>query len=505
MLEIRKPKVLMFLCVLFVLVFVIGAFLLFEKQYCMEVPIVGEEKFLAYTNDLSIDITQLRFNNREIAADIAENTIYISQATDKISHYTAFQGKLDSKNPNYSLFFLKNVAMDDVSSAICGGAPLTLAIVCGDTYRFVDVIITTLPVINMSGEQTHLNEDGRAVFSGSATLWAGRSAPENAYFTTSSDLQWHIRGNSTALEPKNSWKLSFKDENGGNRDLDLLGLGKDDDWILNSLTMDDTRIREKLFMDLWNTITAETDHNYKMSSGGYVEVVLGGKYMGLFLLQRRLDAKYLELSDEDVLLKVTHYQPASVEEAYEFVTPTADPEKIYAMMQGVFDGTDVSRYNLDNIADTNLMLQMTCALDNVSFKNMYIVLNKNHDDYTVFFVPWDTDMSFGVVWKDGIGFCYDYRLTMDVYPVRIETDSILRACPEYQETVSQNWKYLRKTVLTENKILAHIDELYHRLDASGALTRDISLWSNRYGEADTVDALRKYIRERLAVMDMMYS
>ena len=83
-------------------------------------------------------------------------------------------------------------------------------------------------------------------------------------------------------------------------------MGADDDWILNSLTMDDTRIREKLFMDLWNLNVEKTDYNFKMSTGEFVEVVMNGKYYGLCLLQRRLDAKYLELEKAYCFEKKIH-------------------------------------------------------------------------------------------------------------------------------------------------------------------------------------------------------
>ncbi|MBR2937392.1 MAG: CotH kinase family protein [Oscillospiraceae bacterium] len=505
MLDRRNHKVIVFLCALLALVFAIGAFLFLERQYCMDVPLILESNIYEYTKVSTLDISQLRFNGEKIAADIANNTIYISQASDKLSHYSSLQGELKSTNPAYTLFFLKNTALNDISSAVESGTPLSLVIVEEDLCQLVNVVITTLPVINIDGAVTHQDEERRAVYSGFATIWSGFDPSTEAYSTISSDLQWHVRGNSAAAEPKNPWKLSFKNERGENKNVELVGLGRDDDWILNSLTMDDTRIKEKLFMDLWNIIAAGTDYNYKMSSGEYVEAVINGKYMGVFLLQRRLDAKYLELSDEDVLLKVTHYQATSAEEAYEFVTPKVNAEEIYTIMQRVFEGKEPSSYNLYNVIDVNLMLQLASARDNFSLKNMYHVLKKTDDGYAHFLVPWDTDQSFGVVWKAEYAFCYDYQMSLGEFGVRMETPALQKTYPEYQQKAIERWNNLRQTILTEENILAHIDELYGKLSTSGAIARDISVWSNRYGGDDTVSALKAFVCARLAFVDKYYN
>lgn len=504
MLDRRFHKGIVFLCALLALVFAIGTFLFLEQQYCMGVPLIPESKVCEYMEVSTLDISQLRMNGAKIAADIATNTIYVSQATPNLAHYSSLQGELRSANPGYGLFFVENTMLHDISSAVESGTPLTLIMVEGKRCQFVDVVITTLPVLNIDGAVTHQNEEGKDVFSGSATLWAGFDPYLEGYSTTSSDLQWHVRGNTTASQPKKPWKLSFKTKNGNNKDLNLLGLGEDDDWILNSLTMDDTRIKEKLFMDLWNTMAAQTDYHYKMSSGEYVEAVINGKYLGLFLLQRRLDAKYLELSDEDVLLKATNYQASSAEEAYEFVTPKVNTEEIYPIMQRVFEGKEPSSYHLYNVIDVNIMLQMASAQDNFSLKNMYHVLKKTDSGYEHFLLPWDTDLSFGVVWKTDVGFCYDRQQSLGQFSHRMETPALRKTDPAYQQKAIERWNYLRQTILTEENILAHIDELYAKLTTSSAVARDVAVWSDRYGGDDTVAALKEYVHARLAFVDEYY-
>ncbi len=500
MLNIRTTKSLLFSGALLALILTIGIFVFLEHQYCMEVPLLQEDKLIQYTEVTSFDISQLRFNGEKVAVDTESNTIYISQSPNQAIHYTSLQGKLESTNPDHTLFFVKNAALKDIGKTIETGENLSLKIVKGSHIQSVDVVITTLPVIKIDGE---IDAENRFVFSGDATLWCGLDPSTETSSVITSELQWRVRGNTTSVQPKNPWKLSFKNENGDKKDLNLLGLGEDDDWILNSLTMDDTRIKEKLFIDLWNTMAEETDYNYKMSSGEYVEVVINGKYLGLFLLQRRLDAKYLELSDEDVLLKATHYYATSAEEAYEFVTPKVNEEEIYAIMNGVLAGKEPSPYNLDNVIDVNLMLQMANARDNYSQKNIFHILEKKGSTYEHFLVPWDTDMSFGVVWKEG--FAYDYAQSLQELFFRMETPDLQGTYPEYQQKEIERWNYLRQTILAEENILAHIDKLYGTLSSSSAIARDISVWSNRYGGNDTVSALKEFVCDRLTFLDEYYN
>ena len=488
---------------LIVLLLVIAIAVFVQRKYCMDVPLISEKELGAYTEGSSFDISQLTFNGEKAAVDQNRATVYISQSADKLSHSALLEGTLRHADPNCSLYFVRDGALENIPAAVRSSTPLTLILSDGISYQRVSVIITTLPVVNMEGEITHKNDDNRDVLTGNITLWAGFDPLLEQYSTKSSQLQWHVRGSSSSGQAKNPWKLSLKDENGENRDLDFLGLGADDDWILNSLTIDDTKIKEKLVMDLWNVNAEATDYNFKMSTGEYVEVVINGEYLGLFLLQRRLDAKYLGLSEEDVLLKSNTYGAPSAQELYEFVTPATNTDEIYSIMQRVYEGTDCSAYNLYNMIDTNLFLQLASAVDNFGSKNMYHVLKHTENGYEHFLLPWDTDLSFGLGWNDG--YYYDYKAAMNVFNFRIETEGLKKAKPEYDQYASERWSELRQSLLSEANLLSYIDIFYGQLSESGAWIRDKSIWADRYGGEDTIDALKQFICERIAVMDEYYS
>ena len=166
-----------------------------------------------------------------------------------------------------------------------------------------DVVFTTLPVLAMEDpDSTMLTEKGPIV-RGALSLWSPVDTETDTYSVKHSLVRWKIRGQTTAELDKKCYKLTLEKNGGGKRNQNLLGLGKDDDWILNAMAMDDFKVKEQFAMKLWNRLAEQSPWDYPMSSGAYCEVVLNGHYQGLYLLQRRVDRKYLGLSDGQILLK----------------------------------------------------------------------------------------------------------------------------------------------------------------------------------------------------------
>ncbi|MBE6975673.1 MAG: hypothetical protein E7439_00530 [Ruminococcaceae bacterium] len=475
-----------------------------RRKYCMGIGLISQEEAVKYDYYSSFKIEKLSYNGMPVVFDRKSWSIYISLTEESLVDYYDLPGKLEWTDPYSKIAFVKNEALMNIRESVRNNIPLTMYITDGKTYRFVNVVITTMPVVHMTGKVTHKDEDNRDVYTGNLTVYNGQEPGK--YSVQTSKLEWHVRGNTTAKKDKKPWKLSLKDENGDNNHLEFLGMGADDDWILNCLTMDDTKMKEKLYMDYWNDLASQTEHNFKMSTGEYVEVVINNQYLGLFLLQRRVDAKYLELNDNDVLLKVVNYGLTKAEDAYEFVTDPVNEKQIYATMQKVLDQKDSSMYNLSNMIDTNLMMQFTSALDNQGLKNMFHVLIPSGSGYTHYFVPWDTDQSLGVVWShEKSDFAYDFIRSKTERVQRKETVAMAKLRPDYYQLEAVRWFELREKFLIEEDILAYIDDTYESMNACGVFARDTKLWGERYKGSDTVENLKRFISARLAYLDDYYT
>lgn len=497
----RKNKIVLFLCS-FGALMAIGIFLFsLERRYCMSVPVISKNALVGYTETTDLDISQLLFEKETIAVDWPRNQVYISQSPKSLKYFFTMQGELESANPEYELYFLDTPALRNISDSVQNGKQLTLIIKCGVSYQKVPVVITTLPVLYLDLEGTGQDEQGRNIMNGKLTLWNSAAPPSESYQTATSFVEWRMRGNSTRIYPKLSWKVNLRDENGQNNDVDFLGLGSDDDWILNPMSMDDTSVKEKLAQELWNQLVSQTDYNYKMSQGEYIELFINGAYQGLYLLQRRIDTKYLGLDREkDILMKgINTWEAESSYDAYEIVSTPYEMEETYGLLDKAMAFEEGHTINSANFIDLSLLLQFISGIDNYGYKNTFYALKQKNDDYELYLVPWDTDLSLGVPWG------YDYEDSIDEIIERYEMQTMRREVPDIDAQIAERWKVLRNSIYSEENIFSVYSEITNELMVSGAMGRDEEQWGLLHAGEDNWENLERFIKERLTFLDEYYS
>lgn len=502
MIDVRKLRWMLFGASLLILGLAIGLLFINEQMTCMGVRVISQEKAAEFTEYEYEDFSEHLFYNGEKAAlDVKNSTIYVCQTIEQNTKQWQLEGKLTIDFDDYQLFFLEDEGFQDMKTAVAQGHTFPLIVTNGgETYMQYQVVFTTLPVLRLDGLYSHTDEEDREVLEGRICVWDPLDSDMGRYSVKTSDLQWRMRGGSTLTFQKNSWKLSAKTETGENRNISLLGLGADDDWILNSMCVDDTKLREKLVMELWNELASQTDYNYNMSRGKYVEVIINREYCGLYLLQRRVDAKYLELGEEDVILKGKPvWQAATVSDAYEIVYSPLSQGETYALMEGVWSNTDASIMDRNNFIDVSLLVQMGVMTDNTGYKNMFYVLQKQEEGYRLKLVPWDTDLAFGTTWLEN--FICDEALNMTTSLDRVEYDAVKKQHPELDSAMASRWRELRQGLLSLEHMLSVLSAAEETLSNSGALIREQNRWEQVYGGKDTIEALCRYLEGRLLWMD----
>lgn len=482
-----------------------------ENHSAMGVRILSQEQRAAYTRYQYEDLSRLlEFNGEPAAVDVDSSTIYLSQDITEDTRITQLPGSLSVADPDYVLRFVEEEGFEDLAAAVEAGSCFTLLATKGrDTYMEYRVVFTTLPVMRLDGYYSHMNPEERDVMLGDVCLWAGNDPATGRYSVKTSTTEWHVRGGTTASQDKKPWKLALEKQYHQNNNVDFLGMGADDDWILNAMFIDDTRMKEHLFMQLWNEWAQQASWNHKMSTGQYVELVLNQSYEGIYLLQRRIDDKYLKLGQEDIYLKGgASFFPESLEVAYEIQKTPLSQEDTFELMRGFFTGEDASILDLDNFVDVNLFLQYGCAVDNSCYKNMFYLLEKEAAGYRLSLLPWDTDMSWGMVWINEANtgrYAYEYDLSMEKDATRQEYAAVSRQFPELDIRMAERWQQLRGSVLTEENILSLVEQMSSQLQRSGVMHREWQRWDPYFDGADTVQMLQQFLRERLWRMDMHYS
>lgn len=462
--------------------------------------LISENDLRSWTQVSDLDLTLLELDGEPGALDRKSSTLYVPQSADNLTSLDTLTGTLTAASTRYSLYLLEETIPDDLPGAVELGIPLTLIVQCGSVYQKVSMVITTLPVMRMEGSVIRYDEEDWEIYSGEMAVWSADEQSE----PVSASAQWHVRGGTTRWRTKTPWKLSLKNRHGDNLNRELLGMGSDDDWILNSLVHDDTKIREKLAMDLWNTYAAQEPWNFPMSTGEYVELILNGEYYGLYLLQRRVDEKYLQLhKDEDILMKGIDTRIAEeLEDGYETIFTPYSQEVTLQILEQTLERQRANQLHTGNIVDVNLFLNYLHAPDNAGYKNMFYLLVPDSSDYQMYYIPWDTDMSFGILWDDG--FDYNYDRALESYTVHQDFSSLLTVNPWLAQQTASRWKELRQSMYSRQAIEELFAEIYGQLRQCNALQRDLERWGTWSGGEDTYEKLRQFCTERLEVLDHYY-
>lgn len=105
-----------------------------------------------------------------------------------------------------------------------------------------------------------------------------KNRTDDAYTEYDGYIGIELRGNSTSGFPKKPYNFETRDSLGENLNISLLGMPKENDWVLRASYLDHTFIRNGLA----NYMARET--GYWASRTKHVEVILNGDYQGIYLL-----------------------------------------------------------------------------------------------------------------------------------------------------------------------------------------------------------------------------
>lgn len=496
------------LIVLSGIVFVLFVFYAIKSELntCMGISFITEEEIQQrayYQADLG-NIVQLE--GKMVPYDEVSNRIYLTCNVTENTKFHDLEGQLTSSLPGYNLYFLWDDNFNSLSDAIkYGYVFLMLALDSEGNFKVYTVSFTTLPVLEMHGEVIGIDDRERDIFSGELTVWDPAYEGTGRLVVQDSELEWHVRGYSSMSFQKKSLKLNLKEKNGNNNNLAILGFDADDDYILNPMWFDDIKVREKLAIDLWNEMADAQNSSLKMSDGEYCEIIINGEYQGLRLLQNKIEKSYLKLSENDTLLKGNNVNKGTKkppEEVYEVIYSNQDEERTYQTISDWFYQTDFSNVDLDSWVDLQLFIHLGNMADNITYKNIYYVIQRDGDKESMRFVPWDTDMSFGIYWDDGFRYMPE---SVENISYRIEYEALAEQYPEVDAMLAERWQELRETIFTEENIFEKIDSYTARITDSGALARDYNyLGWNSWGGDDTLDNFKAYVQRRLQVLDELY-
>lgn len=471
-----------------------------------------------------LEFTALLCNEIRVPFDEATNTFFVP-----VDMNTQQWEKLEfmSGQPEYQVYFMEDITEHQKSDVIAQGNKFEIIVFDGRLWSEYYVTFTGLPIIDLAvSEGTYGSEEiaGTAAFFDTDFSLRGISQ---------SEYNGHVRGNTSRMFPKKGYKLNLKKTTAaGEQELNklpLFGMRKDDDWILYAIYNDDTKIRDRLSMEVWDSFGARevSENSYYGPKMTYVELFCNNSYCGLYGLMEPVDDKQLNLAKEDYSYKrknpgglINQYaaffeeddpdievegfvlKEGSREQGAELWKPLAELSATLSMPDEEFVLSNSKVINTESVLRMWLFLQIITGHDHTA-KNMFYVAKYEEEGYQFYFAPWDMDLTWGNVSVGEINPLYTAfeKETVDDR-VRWETaDRLLELnCNGSRAYVQELYTELRKTVLTDDEVEKMVQSLDKEIRDSGAYERDKKRWPDG-AHTNSCEGLLSYAKERLKFLD----
>lgn len=392
----------------------------------------------------------------------------------------------------------------------------------------VTVHFTSLPIIHIQSENISTEfSNGHFLFYDPA---------DSVPLSFDIDVRW--RGATTLARPKKSYAVKLKDAKGEKLNHSFLGLRSDNSWILDAMSIDKARMRNRISTDLWNDFsTASYIRAFEPTAlngtrGQFVEVFYNHRYQGVYCMTEKIDRKQLQLRKfkngqmRGVLYKTNKWNTLvatssvptnaqSIWNGIEISYPNLeDGEPVdWSPLLQIMDfltnsSASVLRRELPQRIDLNvwrdyfLFIELLLAEDNDS-KNQCVYFYDATNSSSLFGIaPWDLDHSWG---RDYQGNALEANKNFLLYN-RVHT--CLRTYYGSYNYVKERYQELRTNELRTDSLKARFHRVFQLYRENQVDEREELRWNGQDDIVLDFDAEEEYIQQwidqRLAYLDAKY-
>lgn len=394
--------------------------------------------------------------------------------------------------------------------------PIQFLIVKKNTYSVVYINLTLLPVMEIISD--YVEDYNMDTFGTVSLLNPNGGGREGVHDVISEKCRFHIRGASSRLYDKKSYKLQLLNKKGDKKSQSLLGMRKDDDWVLNAMAFDPARMREKIGYELWNEISDTANHEMK-----YVELILDGQYMGIYGLLEPVDYKtYKADKEKDYLYSIISWETPEEnrylyrEEQFAWQDGNyimdewryegkKNTEEAFMLLRDIIKNISEKqeeqmqiRFDLENAAEYDVFVNAILAMDN-TYKNQKILCERNgKNSYTIRKSPWDLDYS--MVNENTLKEFPNQRnaIFQDTCLPQTISDSL-----EYKKLLKEVYFDIRKEYYTEKNMERIVGEYQQLFFDSGVFLREQETWDNPL-MMSSIESLPEFFDDRIQLLDKYY-
>ena len=396
----------------------------------------------------------------------------------------------------------------------------------------IRLYITSLPVVvvDYSGGDLYENRvpGTMTIYDPDETDFGGHLLP--AVY----DITIGYRGQSSRNYKKHNYTIHLW-ENGEQYKTSILGMRRDDDWILYGHMNDQIRLRNTVAMKVWDEFyTLPWSRDSGAISGVFCELIIRGKYNGLYRMSERLDRKQAQIDKENgqivrsvqasssgvnlVNFSNVNLRPPHDSELWynmeikypkaENVT-AADWERFADLLHFAATSGDeefaahIGEYiDIDNFASYYVYIIAIGSSGNMT-KNLYFVMNDKQADPRYLLLPWDVDGSFARsndANKAEVGMLSSNRLFERL--VKTNAGGFCDLCRE-------KWNTAKQTVLSSEHFIYLFTQYYDWLDESAVWQREANAWPEfktfTFQPERELKYISEYMTQRFAFVDAFFN
>ena len=225
-------------------------------------------------------ITELRINNVDAIYDEENNMYYYMVSQNYENNNYVLNIELESGFKYKIVGETLNIIKVDYNKPI-------KVIIYNDKYYYETKIqLTNLPLINVLTEEDITPNDTNTVFT-----YVNVNSSEQSI---TNNTKMHIRGASSTLLEKKSYKINFYNKNyKKEKDVKFSNFYYGDSLILDAVYRDASKVRNVLAVELWNDISNDFTNTNIYSE--FVELFINNKYQGIYVLTEPINRTKLAL------------------------------------------------------------------------------------------------------------------------------------------------------------------------------------------------------------------
>ncbi|MCM1108872.1 MAG: CotH kinase family protein [Clostridium sp.] len=438
---------------------------------------------------------------------------------------------------------------------ITGGREKMITLSGNGQEATATVVFTSLPLVEINGTFDETYRD--------ATIRVTEPDVFGADTVMRSRIRW--RGATTRSRNKKQYAVKLYDDGGASRDVSFFGLRSDNNWILDGMVIDKSRMRNRVVTDLWNDFARKPYYIEKEpkaltgTRGQYVELFLNGNYAGLYCMTEKIDRKQMKLKKyvsslgnegiTGLLYKASDWSYSVFmghdydSQSYPMTSPVG-----YSNQKDEWDGYELKYPDIDDgepvdwrdlynavkfvcmatnnefrqqiadyfdypvLVDYYVLMEAILSVDNHG-KNMYWGIHNRNMDKRLTPALWDLDSTCGRRW-DASPVTAEQNYTM--YITNYEHGDFnlfrrLKACnvDNFNDSIRYRYKELRNGALHTDSILNRFRAYKEWFDRCGVTEREKMRWTNTDVGSIDLDIEMNYLTDwftrRLDYVDTQWS